>query len=226
MSAAQLARIVGRMEEASQLIRRAIALDPLSARVHRQAALVHIVAGRLDDAATSLSLAMDIAPGASLGHAFLGLTRLLQGRAEEGLAIAQRETHAVFRHLAGAIIQHAMGATAEADAELHALATGYGWTAAYQVAAVHAFRNEVDAAFKWLERAFVALAVESRTRLVLVLRRCEKQLERAFVERDPGVMFAAGDPFLLRLHDDPRWHAFLARAGLPPLSIPAPAASR
>ena len=200
MSAAQLARIVGRMEEASQLIRRAIALDPLSARVHRQAALVHIVAGRLDDAATSLSLAMDIAPGASLGHAFLGLTRLLQGRAEEGLAIAQRETHAVFRHLAGAIIQHAMGATAEADAELHALATGYGWTAAYQVAAVHAFRNEVDAAFEWLERAFV--------------------------ERDPGVMFAAGDPFLLRLHDDPRWHAFLARAGLPPLSIPAPAASR
>ena len=196
MLAALLNRVVGRLDEATRLIARATSLDPLSVRVHRNAALTYIVAGRLEEGAKSLALAIDIAPDGSLARAFLGLTRMLQGRAEEGLAIAEQEPHPVFLRFARVMILTTLGRSSEADAALEALAKEYGWTAAYQVAEAHSYRNDHDAAFEWLDRAFA--------------------------QRDPGVMFCACDIFLRHLHDDPRWDQFLARAGLPRFPAAAP----
>jgi TolB-like protein len=187
-AAAHLARILGRVDEGLELIRRAIALDPLSARTHRQAAMISVMAERFDDAAASFQLALDLAPNAGLNQGFLAITRLLQGRAEEGLAIAQAESHDVFRNLAFTMIHHALGHPAESDAALQALIDGFGWTAAYQVAEAHAYRHEVDKAFEWLERAYA--------------------------QRDPGATYTASDVLLRPLHGDPRWQPFLQRMGL------------
>jgi TolB-like protein/class 3 adenylate cyclase/Tfp pilus assembly protein PilF len=187
-AAAGHARVLGRLDEALELIRRAIALDPLSARTHRQAALIYVMADRLDDAAAAFRLAIDLAPNAGLAHAFLAITRLMQGRNEEAVALAEAESHDVFRNVALAMIRHAQGRAAESDAALETLIDGFGWTAAYQVAEVHAYRGDVEKAFEWLERAFA--------------------------QRDPGVMFTATDRFLQPLHGDPRWQPFLQRMGL------------
>ncbi len=186
-AAAQLARIRGRVDEGLELISRAVALDPLSARTHRQAAMIAVMDGRLDAAAGSFQLAIDLAPNAGLNQGFLAITRLLQGRAQEGLAIAQTESHDVFRNLALAMIHHALGHPPESDAALKALIDGFGWTAAYQVAEAYAYRSEVEKAFEWLERAFT--------------------------QRDPGATFSATDVFLRPLHSDPRWAPFLRRIG-------------
>ena len=187
-SAAGLARILGRQDEALDLIRKAIALDPLSAQTHRLAAMIYIMAGRLDDAATRFQLALDLAPSAGLSHAFLAITRLLQGRDEEGLAIAKAESHDVFRHLAFAMIHHALDHSTESDAALQALIDGFSWTAAYQIAEAYAYRNEVDKAFEWLERAYA--------------------------QRDPGVTYSGTDQLLEHLQGDARWRPFLNRMGL------------
>ncbi len=56
------------------------------------------------------------------------------------------------------------------------------------IAALHAWRGEVDAAFDWLERAYV--------------------------QRETGIMSVAVDPELHALHGDPRWRPFLRRMGL------------
>jgi TolB-like protein/class 3 adenylate cyclase/Flp pilus assembly protein TadD len=189
-AAAQLARIQGRVDEGLVLIRKAIALDPLSARTHRQAAMIAVMDGRLDDAASAFRLAIDLAPNAGLNHGFLALTRLLQGRGEEGLAIAQAEPHDVFRNLAFALIHHVLGHAMESDAALQALIDEFAWTAAYQIAEGYAYRIEVDKAFEWLERAYA--------------------------QRDPGVMYSASDVFLRPLQADPRWQPFLQRMGLAP----------
>lgn len=186
-AAAGLARILGRLDEALELIRKAIALDPLSARTHRQAAMIYLMAERLDDAAAAFQLALDLTPNAGLAHAFLAIARLLQGRAQEGLALAEAESHDVFRNVAVAMIQHALGRPAESEAAMQALIDGFGWTGAYQVAEVYAYRNEVENAFEWLERAHA--------------------------QRDPGVTFSATDAFLRPLHGDPRWQPFLRRLG-------------
>ena len=187
-AAAQLARILGRVEQARIMARRAIALDPLSARTHRQAAMIALLSDRLDEAAGSFQLALDLAPNAGLNHGFLAVTRLLQRRGEEGLAIAQAESHPVFRNLAQVLIHHALGHPAESEAALQALIADFAWTAAYQVGECYAYRNEVDKAFEWLERAYA--------------------------QRDPGVTYSATDILLRPLHGDPRWQAFLRKMQL------------
>jgi TolB-like protein/tetratricopeptide (TPR) repeat protein len=187
-AAAHLARIRGRVDEALELIGKAIALDPLSARTHRQNAMSAIMGERFDDAAKSFQVALDLAPNAGLNHAFLAITRLLQGRAEEGLALAEGESHGVFRNVAFAMIHHALGHPTESDKTLQTLIDEFGWTAAYQIAEVYAYRNEVDKAFEWLERAYT--------------------------QRDPGAAYSEGDVLLRPLHGDPRWQPFLRRMGL------------
>src|SRR6266542_1938830 len=150
-AAAGHARVLGRLDEALELIRRAIALDPLSARTHRQAALIYVMADRIDDAAAAFRLAIDLAPNAGLAHAFLAITRLMQGRNEEAVALAEAESHDVFRNVALAMIRHAQGRAAESEAALQTLIDGFGWTASYQVAEVHAYRGDVEKAFEWLQ---------------------------------------------------------------------------
>jgi TolB-like protein/class 3 adenylate cyclase/Tfp pilus assembly protein PilF len=186
---ATLARCTGRQDEAIGFVRRAVILDPLSARTQRQVGLIAFGARRFDEAAAAFELAIDLAPAAGLAHAFLAVTRLLQGRREDALEIAAREPHDVFRRLALAMIHHAAGDRARSDASLQELAEQYGWTAAYQVAQAYAFRGEADKAFEWLGKAYTL--------------------------RDPGVMHTASDLFLEPLRGDPRWRAYVERLKLP-----------
>jgi TolB-like protein/Flp pilus assembly protein TadD len=187
-AAAHLARIRGRVDEALALLRKAVALDPLSAHTHRQAAMVAVASERFEEAAASFQLALDLAPRAGLNHAFLAITRLFQGRAPEAMELAKGESHDVFRNLASAMIHHAQGRAAESEAALQTLSSEFGWTAAYQVAEAYAYRNEVEKAFEWLERAYE--------------------------QRDPGVTVSATDVILRTLHGDPRWQPFLKRLAL------------
>jgi TolB-like protein/Tfp pilus assembly protein PilF len=188
-AASGLAGLLGRPDEALALMNKVVALDPLSARTHRAMGLACFQAMRLDDAAAAFRLALDLSPNAGLSHAFFALVRLFQGRAEEGLAMAQAESHDVFRNLAFAMIQHALGNRAESDAALRTLVDEFGWTAAYQIAEAYAFRHQVDSAFEWLERAYA--------------------------QRDPGVTHSAVDTLLVPLHGDPRWRPFLQRLDFP-----------
>ncbi len=76
----------------------------------------------------------------------------------------------------------------ESDAALARLIENSADGAAYQIAEVYAYRGEKDRAFEWLERA----------------RR----------QRDGGLGFMRCDPFLAKLHGDPRWDVFLRKMGL------------
>ena len=76
---------------------------------------------------------------------------------------------------------------AESERALAALIEEFHQDAAYQVAQVFAWRNEKDRAFEWLERAYV--------------------------QRDPGIAEYTPDPILANLHDDPRWPPFVKKMG-------------
>ena len=188
IAAAGLARVLGRLDEGLELMRKAVALDPLSARTHRQLGMCLVFAERFDDAAAAFGVALDLNPTAGLTHAFLAITRLLQGRAREALALAEAESHDVFRNLALAMIHHALGHAAESEQALQAMIERFAWTAAIQVADAYAYRGEADKAFEWLDRAYV--------------------------QRDPGVTYSAKNVFFGPLHGDPRWQAHLLRMRL------------
>jgi TolB-like protein/class 3 adenylate cyclase/Tfp pilus assembly protein PilF len=190
LSAAINARTEGRTAEANALLSRAVALDPLSARVHREAGIVAICDGKLDEAVVSFQLTIDVNPSAGLAYAFLGMTRMLQDRVEEALELTLREPHDVFRLLALAMIAHHRGDVAASDAALDDLIARFGWTAAYQVAEAYAYRGQADEAFEWLDRAYE--------------------------QRDPGIVYLLSDILLRSLRGDPRWTPLIRRVGLIP----------
>jgi TolB-like protein/class 3 adenylate cyclase/Flp pilus assembly protein TadD len=182
------AHIIGRVDDAVDLIRRAVALDPLSARVHRQAALIAMMAGRLDEAAASVQMAINLAPDAGMAHGLFSIVRLLQDRLDEALTLARAESHPVFRDAALAVVCQRLALTNDAEAALKHLLHEFPDTAAFQIAEIYATREDVDTAFRWLDRAYEV--------------------------RDSGLMFLATDPHLRALHHDARWGALLRRMNL------------
>jgi len=76
-----------------------------------------------------------------------------QGRNEEALAEAKPETAEWARLTALAFVYFQLGNRAESDRALGELEAKHSIDSPYQIAAVHASRGDVDAAFSWLDRA-------------------------------------------------------------------------
>jgi TolB-like protein/Tfp pilus assembly protein PilF len=178
-SLSSLAGVLGRLDEAIELLQKAVALDPLSTTAQRFLGLRCAMYGRHDEGVTALNAALDLNPKAGLAHCFLSVTRLWQGRAEEALAEALQEVLPDFRLLAITMAQHTLGHAAESDAALAKLIDDHADVAAYQIAEACGWRGETGRAFEWLERAYI--------------------------QRDPGLAHAATDKLLAPLHHDPRW---------------------
>ncbi len=188
-SAALLNRFLGRLDEAIDLHRQSIALDPLSPRGHIDLGDTYYRAHRLDEAADSIQMALSFSPGRVGTQYLIGRVLLAQGDAPAALVAIEQETSDVLRLTGTAIVQHALGNAGASDAALQELIEKYAAPAAYQVAQVYAFRGEIDLAFDWLEQAYD--------------------------NRDPGLAQMLLEPELANLHDDPRWIPLLDKMGLP-----------
>jgi TolB-like protein/lipoprotein NlpI len=187
--AARLNRLLGRLDEAIDLHRQSIALDPLSPAGHRHQGLSLLLAHRLEEAADSLQMALSLSPGLVGAQYFLGLVLLAQADAKAALVAMEQEASDIYRLIGTAVAQQALGNAGASDAALQELIEKYAAPAAFQVAEIYAFRGESDNAFDWLEQAYD--------------------------NRDPGLPQMLGDPLLANLHDDPRWEPFLEKMGLP-----------
>jgi TolB-like protein/Tfp pilus assembly protein PilF len=177
---------LGRIDEAITFCRRALEQDPLNAASYRNLGFVLDKSGRRAEAEAVYRKALELAPQGGLARAWLALNLLAQGRSAEALAEVLREPEGWARLWALAIIQWAVGRRAESEAALQELIAKHS-PAVYQVVMVYAARGEVDLAFAWLERAYV--------------------------ERDPGLSEMKYEPRLRALHVDPRWDAFLRKMG-------------
>ncbi len=190
--AAHLEYLLGHLDEAIDLHRRVIALNPVWAEGYIRLGVALHTAHRLDEAADSAQMGLSLSPGGNWGHFFLGLVLLAQGDAPAALVAIEQESSDLF-HLQGTVIvQHALGDAAASDAALREFIDKYGApnaNFAFQVAEVYSFRGEIDHAFDWLERAYD--------------------------NRDTGMPYMLVRPLLANLHDDPRWEPFLDKMGLP-----------
>ena len=188
IACAGLARIFGRYDEAIELLRKAVALDPLGSSTLCALGTNYSSVGRFDDAETALRAALDLNPKAGVVHSKLSGLRLKQGRPEEALAEASLEPHPVLRLSDTVMARHALGQAAESDAALSELIADHADIAAFDIALVCAQRGEVDRAFDWLERGYT--------------------------QRDSGMPLLASPRLFATLHDDPRWGPLLRKAGL------------
>lgn len=178
---------LGRFEEALKLTRRVLEQDPLSGAIWHNLGLICHAAGLLAESEQAFSRALELSPNRQLSASMLSLVLLEQGRDTEALHKADDEPDEFWREWAKAIIFYKTGDNESSDSSLSALIDLHSESDAYQIAEVHAMRDEVDKAFKWLDRAIAI--------------------------RDPGTTHAKADPRFRSLHSDPRWPELLSKIG-------------
>ncbi len=183
--AAGSAAILGRFDEALPLNRRAVDLDPLNADSWEQLAETEYFMVQLDEAAGDLKKALQLSPDAWLSHVMLSQIYIAQGRPQDALPEIELVRSDLVRAFLYPIAYYALGRKKESDAASNELVTKYHADAAYQIAEIYAFRNQSDEAFEWLDRAYA--------------------------QRDGGLIGTKVDPLLKSLHKDPRYAAFLKK---------------
>jgi len=189
-SAASSAATLGRFDEALRLAHRAVNLDPLSPGSWECLSENEFLAGQLDEAAAHSKKALDLSPDAWPGPFLLSEIYVMQGRPQDALPEIKLIRYDVQRAFLYPIAYYALGQRKESDAALSKLITKYHASNAYEIAQIYAFRNQFDEAFEWLGRAYA--------------------------QRESSLIETKVDLFLKRLHNDPRFAAFLKELNLPP----------
>jgi TolB-like protein/Tfp pilus assembly protein PilF len=172
---------------ARQMIDRVLALDPLNARAFLAAGYIALFARDYPLVIERMESALKINPGMTSANFGIANARLLMGDAAAAQAAADKEPVPVFALTAKAIAARRLGDASAADQAQAALIDQYGDASLYQQAQILAQRGAPGEALA--------------------------RLEKAYVERDPGMLFAPNDPLLDPLRGEARFKDLLSRLG-------------
>jgi TolB-like protein/Flp pilus assembly protein TadD len=186
---AYLARNLGRIDNAVELYKQAIALDPLRANFHLALGYVLFFQGRYGEAHAALQRAQELNPQLSSLHLTQGKLLLSEGRPKDALLEMEKETGEWEKLSGESLVYYAVGRSADSEAAVQRLIATHQNDCAYQIAEVYAFRGETDKAFEWLDRAYR--------------------------QRDPGTPEFRSNPLMNRIHGDPRSAELLKKLHLP-----------
>ncbi|HEX3990387.1 MAG TPA: tetratricopeptide repeat protein, partial [Acetobacteraceae bacterium] len=181
---------LGRLPEAIDMSRMAVAADPLSNSGWALLGRFLISTNDFDGADAALRESLRIYPDNSVPLTHLATLQLCRGQPTEALKTLGRiDDHQLEFYLVSAV-QHSLGHSQESQAALDQTIARYAQVEAYQIAETYAWRGEKDEAFNWLQRAYR--------------------------QRDAGLGALKFDPLLANLRNDPRFTALLKQINLPP----------
>jgi TolB-like protein/Flp pilus assembly protein TadD len=180
---------LGRLDEGISFTRKAIDLDPLAVASWGNLAGFLMRRGEFDGARQAAGRALEIQEDSAYVLFSLGSTQLLEGNAQEALGSFRPIKDEDLQLCGIALAEHTLGHARESQRALEDLIAQDASHAAAQVAEVYAWRGEKDKAFEWLDRA---------------LR-----------QHDGGLSDIKTDPFLVSLHGDERFTAFLRKMNFP-----------
>ena len=181
---------LGRVNEAVDFQKQSLRADPLRIASHQNLGFIYYKSGQIDLAAQALRSSLDFSPDFVRGRFRYVLALLTQGDLSAALAEAQLEPGEQWRLAVLAMIYNELGRSGESDSALKKLVDRFTDDAAYVIAIAHANRGETDAAFQWLDTAYI--------------------------QHDPLVPWVRSDPQLANIRDDPRFAAYLRRLNLSP----------
>src|SRR5262249_8634284 len=159
--------------------RQAIALDPLSVGIYSSMGRALFSAGKLKEAEEAQKKVLQLSPNQGLAHNYLGCNYLLQSRGEEALLEMKQHPYPTFQLYGCALSHEALGKKDEAEAEVAELIRQFGNIGAFQIAQIYGYWRQPDEAFEWLERAYR--------------------------QRDSGLIFIKGSLGFQNLRHDGRW---------------------
>ena len=190
--------VEGRMEDAVDLQRRMVAIDPLSASERGNLGVLLMMTGPLDEAQVELERALELSPVGMVNRQNIAYVLLLQRRTDEALKVIRQLPAGHGRDAFLALAHFVRGDVVEGDAMLARLlapgeAPGLDSGAAVEIAEVYVAKNDSDQAFKWLD---FARRRAGRAGGPVSGKELRWNLHTA--------------PFLKALHADPRWKELLA----------------
>ena len=186
---AYLAKRLGRTDEAIELYKLAVGLDPLRADFQLTLGYELFDQGRYKEALAALQKAEELNPQLSSLYMTRGKIFFSEGRKEEALAEMEKEKRDGERWTGEALAYYALGRTEDSDKALKQLITTHQNDSAFQIGEIYAYRGEVDKAFEWLDRAYR--------------------------QRDPGTPEMKTSPLMKSLLRDPRHAELLKKMRLP-----------
>ena len=185
---------MGRHDEATAEMNRALEIDPLSLWAHTYSLVGYYMARDYDKAIESCEVALRQVPTFPWAHAFLGLAYAQKGQFPEAIAAAEAATKSadtLFMQSIRAQVYAVTGKTREARELLVEIKerARRQYVCPYEIGLTYVALGDKDEAFNWLERAYLA-----RADCMIWLR--------VDVRLDP-------------LRDDPRFQSLLRRMNFP-----------
>jgi serine/threonine protein kinase len=149
----ELARSAGRWAEAIRLEQEHVQRDPLSAGAKFVLAQSHLCGGEYANAEEIAGKAIAENPRYHAAHALLARALLARGDTASALEVIAQEPYESARLAGLASLQFAVGRRDAADEAITQLRTRYGQTLPGLIGLAYAYRNELEPAFHWLQRA-------------------------------------------------------------------------
>jgi eukaryotic-like serine/threonine-protein kinase len=149
----ELARSAGQWAEAIRLEHERLDRDPLSVGTKFVLAQSHLCAGEYANAEEIASQAIAENPRYAGAHALLARALAAGGDAASALKVIALEPDESARLAGLASLQFALGSRDAADKAITQLRTRYGQTLPGLAGLAYAYRNELEPAFQWLQRA-------------------------------------------------------------------------
>jgi len=185
-----------RLDDAIELVLRAIEGDPTSALLHHNLVWYLLAAGRTAEAAAQAENYQALNPlgvGDDGRDLFVDVL-ILQGNYEQAFTLVQNMAIGAKRNRNLAMIYQALGQDARADAELTRLLAYEGEEAKIYVAEVFANRGDIDESISWLSRTWAFRESDTPTGL-------QRSWETNWLL----------SPYLMQLRDDKRWQVLFAQ---------------
>lgn len=179
---------VGQLQPAVELLRKAIATDPLRPGFYASLASALLGQRQLDAAEQAIRKMLVLQPGYPVAYTLLATVDILRGDAAAALRDAGQETDPLYGPWIQAMAWQIGTDRKRADAALHDYIAENGKDQPYLIADLYALRKQPDQMFDWLQRAWA--------------------------QRDPSFNLLT-DPFVLAYRHDPRFAALRKAAGLP-----------
>jgi TolB-like protein/DNA-binding winged helix-turn-helix (wHTH) protein/Tfp pilus assembly protein PilF len=184
-----LSMTLGQHEKAEHQLRAAVERDPLFNYANFNLGNALYLQGRYSEAETIFRRLLDISPRFKWTRPYLAKTLLAQGKSRAALDALQPMELDASKLDYLSVVLLANGRTPDAEAALHMLIAQHAATDASCIAMTYAYRNEKQLALQWLERAYA--------------------------QRDAGLMEMVGEPLLKNISAEPRFHAILRAMNLP-----------
>ena len=185
----------GRLGEAIELQRRAVAADPVSTLSRYNLASFLYLAGHFDESKQQLLELREINPGSTMAARLLCRLAILERGFDQALELLDSPLDAASHNACRSLAYHGLGRIEDSDAALLALMESSPTDDPVLVAEVHAFRGQPNLAFQWLH------AAEELSHDEPWLQPNRRQL-----------WMTLHSPFLRPLHSDPRWEAWVSSA--------------